>query len=808
MGMALSFKLFIRHLFTNPMDALSGFLRGIPDIIQQMYFYITELSLTGCFVILIVLAARLLLNKTPKNKFYGLWCVLFVKLVVPLVIPMTDISFVPYTKIENVYNSVATEHTFLYSTEAGFVNIVQSENILPPSISPVKEFYTPAFIWFAVFFAIVVFTLIRHFNIKCKVNSTKVKLRDNIYICKNISTPFVMGIFRPEIYLPAGLSQQEQEYVITHEKAHIKHYDHISKLCAYYISCLHWFNPLVWISFLLYEKDMEIACDERVLDKLGYEHKKDYSRCILSLATGRQFMPNANLYFGDSDTKKRIKNVLKYKKATAAVSVFSAVVLAVVLVGILSDDGTVVPPHNPATEFIDMEEKFPDGSDSFSLTLAGMQTNVSFELPHQWTIEKRNIQVGEEPDYLTIDDNFSDVWDIYNTDGEFVGAMGFLNYNEYLGNETNLMAIYGPVALGNMYSFDLSEENYFAVERDENGLWEKATTKVYHSPSLVHNNGGLGNSVYGDGILAYSRECLAFVAFEFSEDYFSEKELRYIAASVNIHPQNSFESVAAAVLGMQYRNMKTGTDFDISEYVSEDVLDLLKAKEEIAKHRIRVFGTNIYSYNVQVMPYERESWIVAGTTADIRLQVLQTFRYNTANFDSSQSEVIHLKLNHNEHGQILITEYRIDGKDTSFADMDKDYWAAVENGNGQQFLNEFIKEYTNFISNSSSSVQLNPQTKEWQLSVYCAKESTENKYIITYCDKQVVPESGTLYISNKNDFDITVHLLSTGNKEITADILSGHTVEISVKPNTDYTVGIHADVAENTKINLKVFETY
>lgn len=348
MGMRLSFGTFISHLLREPEVALSGIFISLPDLIQQMYFYITKLSLTASYIILILFAVRFVLKLTAQNSFYSMWCVLHIKLLVPFVIAATDISWVPYYKLDNMYNSIAPEHTFFYSSEAGFVSIVNSENIISPSISAVTPLYTPAFIWFVGFSIILLYSIISHIDIKYKINSSKENLRYNIYICENIPAPFVMGIFRPKIYIPTGLTEQEQEYVITHEKSHIKQWDHILKLIAYFATCLHWFNPLVWLAFVYFEKDMEMSCDERVMDKLGYEHKQDYSRCILSLSTGRRFAPKAQLCFGDSDVKKRIKNILGYKKATLWVSVFAAVILSVSFTGILTNGKIVSPPSTHA----------------------------------------------------------------------------------------------------------------------------------------------------------------------------------------------------------------------------------------------------------------------------------------------------------------------------------------------------------------------------------------------------------------------------------------------------------------------------
>ena len=167
MGMRLSFGSFISHLFREPEVALSSIFRSLPDLMQQMYFYITKLSLTASYIILILFALRFVLKLTAQNSFYSMWCVLHIKLLVPFVIAATDISWVPYYKLDNMYNSIAPEHTFFYSSEAGFVSIVNSENIVSPSISAVTPLYTPAFIWFVGFSIILLYTIISHMSFYC-----------------------------------------------------------------------------------------------------------------------------------------------------------------------------------------------------------------------------------------------------------------------------------------------------------------------------------------------------------------------------------------------------------------------------------------------------------------------------------------------------------------------------------------------------------------------------------------------------------------------------------------------------------------
>ena len=707
MGFGLTLEKFLWHLCTEPAVALEGLSHSIKDIIEILYFYFTELSLTACYVILFILAARFLLRKAPKIYSYALWSVVYFKLVSVFKLDFFKRSLIPQPQIDKIYYNIAPDYTAFYSTEAGIVSQVNSEFVAPvPVVTPI---YTPALIWFVVLCVLLAVSAVIYFRAYSKLKKSNINnLKDNVHISDAISTPFVFGIIRPKIYLPDDLTEQQQNYVITHENVHIRRGDHIVKLFAFVVTCIHWFNPLVWLGFFLLEKDMEMSCDEKVLQILGNENKKDYSYCILSLASNNRFVPKAYLSFGDSDTKKRIKNVLNYKKPAVIASVMTIIGIIVIAVGMLADSGVVyIPTVEPSTnENGIVENNFPNGFDSFFFTFTGYQTSVGIHMPEGWSFENRNIQTDEHPEYLTLDDSFGNCFDIYNNKGENVGAMGVVSYTEYMGAENKLMAIYGSVGLPNMYNFDLNE-HYIVADRDENGNWEKATTKVYHSPQLNRDLGKTEIATYGDGILAYNRECLVFVAMEFKEDYFSDGELKYIAQSLSIKPENSSFGTASTLLNMHYRNRETGSNFDIAEYADENVLALLKAKEEISRHRLQVFGLDKQSYRVHVIPFElEESWIEDENSAVMKMQVLRTFRYNTSNTDSSSSEVVSLRLERNEKGNFVVTDYRLDGKDLTFNDMDADYWKAVANGNGADFLAEFVSEYKNFISNIDSSANV------------------------------------------------------------------------------------------------------
>lgn len=160
---------------------------------------------------------------------------------------------------------------------------------------------------------------------------------DNIYQSHDVATPFVLGLFQPKIYVPTSLSDAEKNYVVLHEQTHIKRFDHMIRLISYLALCIHWFNPLVWIAFCLSGKDMEMSCDESVINQLGHSVKKDYAQSLLSLATGRRDLIMTPLFFGKGDTKRRIKNILNYEKPRFWGGVLLVVLLIITAIGLTTN---------------------------------------------------------------------------------------------------------------------------------------------------------------------------------------------------------------------------------------------------------------------------------------------------------------------------------------------------------------------------------------------------------------------------------------------------------------------------------------
>lgn len=298
-----------------------------------------NMSVTASAVIVFVLLARLLLKKAPKIFSYALWAVVLFRLLCPVSI-ITNLSLLGLLDapvVEATTHTTAVEYIpqDVVHTPAPEVKLpVPGVNHAVNKALPQGEEQTAAdplkapvalatLVWLAGIGVLAAYSVVSLLRFRRRLVGA-VLLRDNVYLADYIESPFVMGILRPKIYLPSSLSEQEQGYIILHEQHHIRRGDHIIKALAFFALCIHWFNPMVWVAFVLSSKDMEMSCDEAVVRKLGEGIRADYSASLLSLATGRRIIAGTPLAFGEGDTKNRIKNMLNWKKAKPAVLFLAA----------------------------------------------------------------------------------------------------------------------------------------------------------------------------------------------------------------------------------------------------------------------------------------------------------------------------------------------------------------------------------------------------------------------------------------------------------------------------------------------------
>ena len=324
-------------------------------MLAKLFMRILDMSITGSIVISAVLLARLLLKKAPKIISYALWFVVLLRLLCPFSMQapfsvMPRVASVADTyELTDVPISIAGAGVAAYQAVGDVLNSgIDMQHVPTTNIDALGnvEYVTAdwgdvwilfgQYVWIAGVTIMVIYSAVSYWKLKKRLGAA-ILLRENIYLADEIPTPFVIGLIRPQIYLPNSLSEREQVYTIAHEQHHIHRGDHIIKMVAFAALILHWMNPLAWVAFILASRDMEMSCDEAVVRKFGAEVRADYAASLLTLATGRRIIGGTPLAFCEGDPKSRIKNLAKWKKPVVWVTVVAAVLCTVLAVCLVTD---------------------------------------------------------------------------------------------------------------------------------------------------------------------------------------------------------------------------------------------------------------------------------------------------------------------------------------------------------------------------------------------------------------------------------------------------------------------------------------
>ena len=308
----------------------------------SLFSEVADISAGASVAILFVLAARLLLKRAPKVFSYALWAIVLLRLLVPVTVE-SPISAIPQmeTTVTQRLNEALPELEFETPSDRveNEQSIAAAERnggvVVTVTRSAESEVYL-TILWLCGMGVMALYGIIAYFRVRRRVR-VAVPLRENIFLADDIGSPFVIGLFRPRIYLPCNLNAREQEYILLHEQHHIRRLDHVVKALAFLALTIHWFNPLVWAAFVLASRDMEMSCDEAVIRRLGEEVRAEYSASLLTLATGRRVILGTPLAFGEGDPKGRIKNLANWRKPAFWV-VLVAVILCIVLAVCLLTD--------------------------------------------------------------------------------------------------------------------------------------------------------------------------------------------------------------------------------------------------------------------------------------------------------------------------------------------------------------------------------------------------------------------------------------------------------------------------------------
>lgn len=378
----------------------------------EIFLKLLNLSITASWLILAVLGIRLLFRKIPKWITCLLWGVVAIRLIFPFSI---ESAFSLQPSAEPIRTSTMVEGELIPYVPFVDSNIGVVENTVNPllaeafayqeteSVAPLQVFIGIAgSVWLSRMVVLLIFALVSMIKLRLRVREA-VRYKENIYICDAVKSPFILGIIKPRIYLSSAFNEEEMDYIIAHERAHLKRKDHLWKPFGYLLLCIYWFNPLCWIAYIMLCKDIELACDEKVIKDMSFGDKKEYSRVLLSCATQRRLVSVCPLAFGEVGVKERVKTVLNYKKPTFWITIAAIVVCAIVAICFLTNPAKeyqirITIPAGSETGFYYSDEEICPKRNTLTIAKGGHLGDMEVIL---LPVEVKEENAYDEPIYIT-----------------------------------------------------------------------------------------------------------------------------------------------------------------------------------------------------------------------------------------------------------------------------------------------------------------------------------------------------------------------------------------------------------------------
>ena len=378
----------------------------------EIFLKLLNMSITASWIILAVLGIRLLFRRIPKWITCLLWGVVAIRLIFPFSI---ESAFSLQLSAEPIRTSIMVEGELIPYVPSVNSNIGVVENTVNPllaeafayqeteSVAPLQIATEIAgSVWLSGMVVLLIFALVSMIKLRLRVREA-VRYKENIYICDAVKSPFILGIIKPRIYLSSALSEEEMDYIIAHERAHLKRKDHLWKPFGYLLLCIYWFNPLCWIAYIMLCKDIELACDEKVIKDMSFGDKKEYSRVLLFCATQRHLVMACPLAFGEVGVKERVKTVLNYKKPTFWITIAAIVVCAIVAICFLTNPAKeyqirITIPAGSETGFYYSDEEICPKRNTLTIAKGGHLGDMEVIL---LPVEVKEENAYDEPIYIT-----------------------------------------------------------------------------------------------------------------------------------------------------------------------------------------------------------------------------------------------------------------------------------------------------------------------------------------------------------------------------------------------------------------------
>ena len=354
-----------------------------------IFLKLLNLSISASWLVLVVLALRLVLKRAPKWVNVLLWGMVALRLMLPFSIE-SALSLIPSAETlspEVVRFDPAPTITSGVEFIDNAVNPSLSESFAAAPLASVNPLYVwtylAGWVWLIGLAAMLLYALVSYLRLRRRV-SASIPLRENIYVCDEVPSPFILGIVRPRIYLPSALDETQRGSVLSHERAHLARRDHWWKPLGYALLAVYWFNPLLWLAYTLLCRDIELACDERVLRGMDAGQVKDYSSALLACSVPRRMLAACPLAFGEVGVGARVKNALRYKKPAFWVVAASVIVCIVVAVCFLTNPRTdtdaagLVGFYREQVTYADVTDE--SGAQPSSVQLTAEETDAVYAL--------------------------------------------------------------------------------------------------------------------------------------------------------------------------------------------------------------------------------------------------------------------------------------------------------------------------------------------------------------------------------------------------------------------------------------------
>ena len=354
-----------------------------------VFLKLLNLSISASWLVLAVLVLRLVSKRSPKWMNVLLWGIVALRLVLPFSIE-SALSLIPSAETVSpvaVQSAPAPTITSGVSVIDNAVNPSLSEHFAAVPTASVNPLYVwteiAGWVWLIGLGAMLLYALASYLRLRRRV-SVSLPIQDNIYLCDAISSPFILGVVKPHIYLPSGLDEVQRQNVLSHERAHLARRDHWWKPLGFALLAVYWFNPVLWLAYTLLCRDIELACDERVIRTMDESAVKTYSTVLLACSMPRKAVITCPLAFGEVGVKERVKNALHYKKPAFWIVVASAVVCIVVAVCFLTNPPTdtdaagLVGFHREQVTYADVTDE--SGAQPSNVQLTAEETDAVYAL--------------------------------------------------------------------------------------------------------------------------------------------------------------------------------------------------------------------------------------------------------------------------------------------------------------------------------------------------------------------------------------------------------------------------------------------